>query len=212
MNRATGRKLLSSYFEAPATRLLTALGLSPNAITTIGLLGAVASAVLLGLGYLGAGGAALLLSGMLDVLDGAVARATGKASPSGALLDSVVDRVSEAVVLLGLLVFYLDDQSAFNSVFTSELGLLLVYVALAGSVMVSYVRARAEGLGVDASVGIMTRPERVAVLGVGLVLSEWWLPAATVALGLIAVLALTTSLQRVLHVRKALAQRDRGPR
>ena len=167
MNRATGRKLLSSYFEAPATRLLTALGLSPNAITMIGLLGAVASAVLLGLGYLGAGGAALLLSGMLDVLDGAVARATGKASPSGALLDSVVDRVSEAVVLLGLLVFYLDDQSAFNSVFTSELGLLLVYVALAGSVMVSYMRARAEGLGVDASGGqLVDHPAGRRVVGV----------------------------------------------
>jgi len=212
MNRATGRKLLSSYFEAPATRLLTRLGLSPNAITLIGLLGAVATAVLLSLGYLAAGGVTLLLSGMLDVLDGAVARATGKASPSGALLDSVVDRVSEAVVLLGMLVFYLDDDSAFNSVFTSELGLVLVFVALAGSVMVSYVRARAEGLGVDCSVGIMTRPERVAVLAIGLVFSEWWLPAATLALGLIAALAVVTSLQRVLYVRRALAQRDRGVR
>ena len=198
MNRATARKAFSSYIEAPAVGLLTRLGLSPNSLTLIGLLIAVASASLLSVGLLAAGGAALLVSGVFDLFDGAVARATGRATRLGALLDSLVDRVSEAAVLLGLLLFFLGNASTSGAV--------LVYAALVGSVMVSYVRARAEGLGVDCTRGVMTRPERVAVLGVGLIAGQWWAPLVQVALGVIAALTAVTTVQRVLYVRRALAE------
>jgi CDP-diacylglycerol--glycerol-3-phosphate 3-phosphatidyltransferase len=179
---------------------LAGLGFSPNGITLLGLVVAGASAYLLSVGYLAAGGGVLLASGLLDLMDGAVARATGRVTSFGAFLDSVSDRVSEAAVLLGLLIFYLDRPS------TS--GAALVYVAMVGSIMVSYTRARAEGLGLECKVGLMTRPERVAVLGVGLVVGQWQLAAVSVALGLIAALTIVTSVHRVLHIRNALARKD----
>ena len=112
------------------------------------------------------------------------------------MVDSVADRVSEAIVLLGILLFYLDRSSTTGAV--------LVYLALAGSVMVSYVRARAEGLGVDCKVGIMTRPERILFLGIGTMVGHWWLAVLTVALGVVATMAIITSAHRVIHVLRAL--------
>ncbi len=205
VGRAIARTFVSTYLQGPAATLLTRLGVSPNAITLSGLLVAGAGAYLLSLGELALGGAVLLLSGAFDLLDGAVARATGRVTRFGALLDSVVDRVSEAAILLGLLVFYLGRPSSFGS----DLGAALVFIALAGSIMVSYIRARAEGLGVECNLGVMTRPERVVILGVGLVIGQWWLPAVSVALGAIAALTMVTSLQRVAHVRRVLGDRER---
>jgi CDP-diacylglycerol--glycerol-3-phosphate 3-phosphatidyltransferase len=176
---------------------MTQMGLSPNAVTLLGLLGAGASAILLGSGLLAAGGAVLLLTSVFDLFDGALARATGRASKFGALLDSTVDRASEAVVLLGLLVHFLGEAS--------EPGAILVYIALAGSVLVSYVRARAGSLGIDCRVGVFTRPERVVALGTGLVIGQWWAPAVLVVLTAIGALTTVTTVQRVLHVRRELA-------
>ena len=191
MNRATARRVLTSYLEQPVTGLLARLGVSPNGLTLLGLVVAGASAYLLSVGLLWAGGIVLLASGVFDLFDGALARATGRASRFGALLDSVVDRVSEMVVLLGLLILYIQSSSAE--------GLVLVYLALAGSVLVSYLRARAEGLGIECRVGIMTRPERVVALGIGLVLGHWWPVAVLVVLAAIAGLAFFTSVQRLFH-------------
>lgn len=199
MNRGSARRLVSAYVEDPVTRLLAGLGLSPNSITLLGLLGAAASAYLLGAGYLAAGGAVLLLSAVFDMFDGAVARAIGKESKFGALLDSTVDRVSEAVVLLGLLVHYLNESSTSGAV--------LVFVALAGSTMVSYVRARAGGLRVDCEVGVMTRTERVVALGAGLIAGQWWSPAVLIVLAAIGALTIITTVQRVLHVRRELEKK-----
>jgi CDP-diacylglycerol---glycerol-3-phosphate 3-phosphatidyltransferase len=126
------------------------------------------------------------------MLDGALARMTGKASRFGALLDSVFDRLSEAAVLFGVLLYALDrghdDQAA------------LAFAAIVGSLMVSYVRARAEGLGVTMTDGLFTRPERVIVLGVALLVG--WL---TPALWLLAVLTLLTAFQRLYLGARALA-------
>lgn len=198
MDRATARTFLSTHAEAPAARLLAGLGVTPNALTLSGLAVAGAAAYLVAQGYLAAGGAVVLLSGLFDLLDGALARATGRVSRFGALLDSVVDRVSEAVVLLGLLVHYLDEPS--------RPGVALVYVALAASIMVSYVRARAEGLGVECKVGLLTRPERVVALGGGLIVGWWWPGTIIVVLALIAALSIITTMQRVLEVRRALSR------
>ena len=200
MNRASARSALTSYLEAPLTRLLARLGVSPNLVSLLGLVAAGGSAYLLSTERLWPGGVVLLASGVFDILDGALARATGRVSSFGALLDSVVDRVSEMVVLLGLLVFFIQRSTAE--------GMVLVYLALAASVMVSYLRARAEGLGIDGTGGIMTRPERVAILGVGLILGHWWLTAVLAALAAIAALAIVTSGQRLLHTRQMLKGRE----
>ena len=134
------------------------------------------------------------------MFDGALARATGRTSTFGALLDSVVDRTTESIVLLGLLVFFVRESSLEGAV--------LVYLALAGSVMVSYVRARAEGLGVPCSVGIMARPERVVTLGAGVIIGHWWLTGTLVALGAIAGLSTITFVWRLRHVSRAVRERE----
>ena len=200
MNRTSARRVLSSYVEIPVVRLLVRLRLSPNSLTLLGLMVAGASAYLLSIGQLWVGGIVLLVSGLFDLFDGALARATGRASRFGAFLDSVVDRVSEIVVLLGLLVFYVNRSETE--------GIVLVYLALAGSLMVSYMRARAEGLNIDCNVGVMTRPERIIALGLGLIVSYWWLTIVLVVLAAIAALTILTSAQRMAHPWRTLPRQE----
>ena len=202
VTRDAARQKLSAYVEAPAVRLMAALGLRPNALTLLGLLIAGASAYLLSQGHLAAGSATLVVSALFDQLDGALARATDSVTRFGGLLDSVVDRVAESLVLVGLLIFYLDRSATLEPV--------LIFAALAASVMVSYVRARAGGLRVDCEVGIMTRAERVAVLVVALAVGQWWVTGVTIGLSAIAGLSAVTTVQRVLHVRRALEAREAG--
>lgn len=200
MNRAAAREMLSTYLERPVTGMLAKMGVSPNMVTFAGLLGAGVSAWLISEGMLWAGGVAMLLAGALDMFDGSLARSTGKASPFGALLDSVVDRVSEIVVLLGLLIYYARSDSLEGTV--------LVYLAVGGSVMVSYLRARSEGLGIDCKVGIMTRPERVAALGVGMIIAHWFPVVMLAVLGIIAALTTLTTAQRLIHTGRSLNAGD----
>ena len=196
MNRADLRRLLSTRVEQPIARLLAALGLSPNAITLLGMAGAIAAGVLASQGLLLAAGAATLVAGILDLFDGSVARLTGRKSRFGALLDSTADRVSEAAVLVGLAVHYAGEGSIP--------GVLLSCGAMAGSMMVSYVRARAGGLRVDCEVGVFTRPERVAAMGAGLIAGQWLDAVLLVVLGATAALTAITTVQRILHVRREL--------
>ena len=189
--RTRARRVSTRYFEEPLARSLMAVGLTPNRVTLLGLLVSAGCAYLLSQGMFLAGGAVLIFAGMMDMVDGALARRSGTASPRGALLDSVVDRVAEATVFLGLLVYYLDPVS------TTEI--VLINVSLVGSFMVSYLRARGEGLGVDCRVGIMTRPERVVALAIGLLLGQ-----VTIALAVIAVLTVFTSLHRFWHIHREL--------
>jgi len=153
--------------------------------------GSVAAAVLVALGHLFAGGLLVLLSGAFDMLDGALARATGQSSRFGAFLDSVLDRLSEMALLFGFLLLYLAEDS------TS--GIWVVYVVLAGSVLVSYIRARAEGLGIKCEVGIFTRAERVIVLALGLLLNQVF-----IALCIVAALTWVTVTQRFIHVGRQI--------
>ena len=199
MNRADLRGLLSSRVEQPVSRLLAAMGLTPNAITVMGMLGAVGAGILASQGLLLAAGAATLVAGILDLFDGSVARLTGRQSKFGALLDSTADRVSEAAVLVGLAVYYAGEESL--------LGVLLSCGAMAGSMMVSYVRARAGGLRVDCEVGVFTRPERIAAMGAGLVVGQWLGVVLLVVLGATAGLTAITTVQRLLHVRRELERR-----
>ena len=179
------------YVTNPLARVLVTLHVSPNVLTLLGLAIAIGAGVLLGKGQILAGGLVMLAGASTDMLDGAVARLGGKASPFGALLDSVADRLAEAAVLGGLLAYYVGlDQPHL-------LGTYLTLGTLVASFMVSYLRARSEGLGIPADVGIMGRPERIIVLGIGLVAGY-----PLYALGVIAGLASLTVVQRVIHVAR----------
>ena len=188
------RSLLTPIVDAIA-RVLVRLGFSPSGLTVIGVLVACVAAALIAQGMLAVGGVVMLIAGVFDMFDGAVARMTDRATKFGALFDSVMDRVSEAVVLLGLLWFYLEDGE--------QLGAVLVYVSIVGSTLVSYVRARAEGLGIECKGGLMQRPERVASLGIGIIVGQWWEPAVLIVLGVIAALTVVTTVQRVVETAQA---------
>ena len=218
--RMAARGLIATYLEDPVTGLLSRLKLSPNILTLAGLVVAGAAAYLAASGLLIAAGLVLLASGAFDLLDGALARATGRVTRFGALLDSVVDRVSEVVVLLGILVFYTETNQAAatgtpalpfltTGTWAWTLEPVLVYLALSGSVMVSYIRARAEALGISCEEGMMTRPERVIALSAALVAAHWRTEALTLVLAVIAGLTALTAAQRLITVRRRL--RDEPP-
>ena len=194
------RDAVRSYFEEPGARLFKALGLTPNAVTLLGFAVCVLSAWLVASGWLIWGGAVFLAGGILDLFDGALARLTGQATPFGALLDSVFDRLGEAALFVGLGIYalrsdYTDDQRAL---FITALLLALIF-----SQGVSYLRARGEGLGVFTRAGLMTRTERVALLGIGLLLGwiPWLLPGLLI---LIAAVSCFTLFQRMFTIRNML--------
>ncbi len=190
------RSAVLRYVELPGARFLRALKFTPNSITLIGFAVTVAAAVLVGYGWLFVGGIVFLSGSALDLMDGALARLTGTTSPFGALLDSVFDRMSEAAIFVGLGVYairedFSDDYRLFF--------ILVVLLALVFSQIVSYLRARGEGLGVFTRAGIMTRPERVVLLGIGMLAGqiEWFLLA-------IAVVSCVTLFQRMFTIRDML--------
>lgn len=167
---------------------LARLGLTPNALTAIGLVLNVLVAAVIATGNLVPGGILLLIASGFDMLDGAVARATGTVTRFGGFLDSTIDRYSEAVVLGGVLVYVLGTDDY-------RIGSLLVFTAAIGSIMISYARARAEAAGWKASVGLLARPERVVVLALGLLTGQ-----VIPALWILAVGAQLTVVTRMAHV------------
>jgi CDP-diacylglycerol--glycerol-3-phosphate 3-phosphatidyltransferase len=164
------------------------LGLTANMLTVIGFILNAAVAAVIATGHPQWGGAFLLFASAFDMLDGAVARATGTTSKFGGFLDSTLDRYSESVVFLGVLIYLLDTDDA-------KTGAILVFVATVGSLMISYARARAEALGWRASVGLVARPERVILLALCLLIDRpLW------ALWALAVMTHVTAVTRILHV------------
>lgn len=185
------RKFFKGIID-PIAGFFLKVGLTPNSITAIGLLLAGLAAYFIATGRFTIGGLILLIGAPLDVIDGSMARQLGEPSKFGGFIDSVTDRYSELVVLLGLLIYYAGNGSQLESV--------LVLIAAAGSVMVSYTKARAESLGFTAKVGLLTRVERMIVMVVFLIIQH---PA--IALWIIAILANFTALQRILFVHKQAA-------
>ncbi len=183
----------------PVGRTIAKTGLTPNMISAIGYLGNLSAAAFIARGELAIGGIVMLVFSAVDLLDGAVARATNRVTRFGAVLDAVLDRLSEATVLLGLVVFYEDKGN-------SETEVILCYVALVGSVMVSYVRARAESFGIELREGLFTRPERVVLLGAALLFDF-----VLVGLWVMALLTNLTALQRLWAVRQKAAADDDSP-
>ena len=200
----------AGYLRAiePAADFLVRRRVNPNVITTIGTACTLVAATIYGFGHISIAGWFLGLTAIFDVLDGTVARRTGRETKFGAFYDSSLDRISDGAILAGLTVFYATD--------TSRHSVPMVVVCLAailGTFLTSYTRARAEGLGVDAKVGLIQRAERVVLLSApqaffGLAFDGWVLK------GIIALLAVTawiTAIQRVLFVHRATAAaaRDR---
>lgn len=199
------RLALSEYIETPGAKVLGAIGLTPNGITIMGFAVCVISAALVGNGWLLAGGIVFLLGGALDMFDGALARMSGKASPFGALMDSVFDRLGEAALFVGIGFYFL---SAGYSADTTLLYVVILLLALVFSQGVSYLRARGEGLGAFTRDGLMTRTERVIILGCGLVADGLtgfsWMP--WILLG-IAIVSCITLFQRLFTI-KSLLEKD----
>jgi CDP-diacylglycerol---glycerol-3-phosphate 3-phosphatidyltransferase len=171
---------------APIGKGLERAGISANLLTVIGLGFSVVTALLIAVGELRWAVLGLIASGFVDLLDGAVARRSGQASPRGAFFDSVTDRVSDAVVLGGV-AWYLAGQSQYQSI--------LAFAAAALSMLVSYERARAEGLGYDAKGGLMERAERMVLLGIAL-----FFDLLVPALWILIVLTAITAVQRFIKV------------
>ena len=192
----------------PVARVLSAAGLSADALTTGGLLVSLTAALLAASGAWLAAGVVVVVGALFDLFDGAVARVRDTVSPFGGFLDSTFDRIAEAAVYVGLAAGLLGPAGA-AVIFPTVAGwtpgqtvAILAVLALAASQLVSYTRARAEGIGLHASVGVAPRPERIALIAAGLVLQPfagWTLGAA---LAVITVLSLVTVGQRIRHVRR----------
>ncbi len=169
------------------------LGVSPDGLTLIGLLLTGVAAWFLAEGAFRLAALVLLVGSVCDMLDGDVARLSGRASVFGAFLDSTVDRVAELLMFLGLMIYYVRMEA---DILTA--GLCLVVAG--GSFTISYARARAEGLGVDCKVGLMERPERLVLVLIGALLGPLWM---TRILWLLGVLVWFTVMQRVVHVYRS---------
>ncbi|WP_311441100.1 CDP-alcohol phosphatidyltransferase family protein [Hoylesella buccalis] len=196
----------------PIIKGMIKMGITPNMVTTIGFVGNVVAAFLfihasqltpisMGFSWLGWGGAILLFSGLFDMMDGRLARLGNMSTTFGAFWDSTLDRYSELFSLFGITLYLMTASGIWAGVIT--------FLALVGSIMVSYVRARAEGLGIECKVGLMQRPERVVVTALaaiitGMTSNLWWLIGG---MALIAVLANITAFWRVAHCYKQLKDR-----
>jgi CDP-diacylglycerol--glycerol-3-phosphate 3-phosphatidyltransferase len=187
----------SRWLVEPIARGLHRLGVTPNALTVFGFLLNIVNAWLLASGRLRLAGVLVLAFSALDGLDGTLARLSGQATRFGAFLDSVLDRFSEAVLYFGLLVYFAHSGRQEE--------LYLTYAAIIGSQMVSYTRARAEGLGLPCQVGWFSRVERIIALCIGLV-AGWLRPV----LWLLAILTNLTALQRMLHVYRLTRASDKA--
>lgn len=204
--RRTARSVAQVFVKTPIT---------PNMLTLFGLVLNGVVAVLLATGHLVAGGVMMILAGLFDMLDGALAKITNRVSDFGAFLDSVVDRYSEAVVLLGLLLYYYSlppgEAGIINSNFVpfdpKATNIVLIYAILFGSMMISYARARAGALKIRNEVGILARPERIVLLAVGLLFRTVLLEPV---LWVLAIGTQITAVQRILHVWQVTTGKKEG--
>ena len=216
----------------PVVRVFIGLGLTPNIVTTIGLILNTVVAIIFiegaekgersDLSYIGWGGAMILFAGAFDMIDGQVARIGKMSSRFGALYDSVLDRYSELIMFLGICYYLVSHHYFFSS--------LIAFVGLIGSIMVSYTRARAEGLGIPCKEGLMQRPERVIIIGLSALAcgiigyytggNKKWdfnlfgyngiesIAVFIIPLAIVAILANFTAIQRIVFCYKYLKELD----
>jgi CDP-diacylglycerol--glycerol-3-phosphate 3-phosphatidyltransferase len=173
----------------PLARILSAMRVRPDSLTATGWALSVVAATLFAFGYTKTAGAVMLFAGLFDALDGAVARESNQISAFGAFLDSTLDRLSESAIFAGVIFFYAASGRPYET--------LLVGTAMTFSLMTSYTRARAEGLGLKCEVGLLERAGRVVILSLFSLMGF-----LLVGIGLVAAGALVTTAQRILHVRR----------
>ena len=188
-------KLIFRDLIKPIIRVFVRYNLNPNYLTTISLVLCFAAAYQFGKGSLRLGAFILLVGGLFDMIDGDVARASNRVTKFGALYDSTLDRYAEIFVFIGLLFYFINGPSIGEP--AQLLYSMLIVLGLSGSLMVSYVRARAEGLGFECKVGILQRPERIILICLGALISKYVL---VFSLAVIAVLANVTVIQRIVHI------------
>ncbi|MEE8413776.1 MAG: CDP-alcohol phosphatidyltransferase family protein [Dehalococcoidales bacterium] len=186
------RKTTSDYLTRLMVKLLARTSIAPNTVTWFGFSLNLGAAALIIYNYLFAAGFVVIVAGFFDMLDGALARKTDRVTRFGAILDSTLDRVSEAVLLLGIIA--LSVRSGFIP------GIFLASIVLPISLLVSYIRAKAEAMGLECKVGIFTRPERVIVLAFGLLLGQINYGFLAAALVIIILFSSVTVGQRLLYV------------
>ncbi len=186
------RANLAVRITNPMMGILSKSGIKPDALTFTGLVVNIGAAYVIATGHFLLGGVLVLVAGLFDLLDGALARFVKQTRKFGAILDSTVDRISEAAIFCGLLVWYMLEGSTLEVV--------LIFAVLIGSFLVSYVRARAEGLGLECKIGLFTRAERVIVLAIGLMVNQ-----IVIALLILAVFVYITVVQRLVHLRRISA-------
>jgi len=183
------RENLAHRITNPVVGILSKSGIKPDALTFVGLAIDIGAAYVIATSYFFLGGVLILISGLFDLLDGALARFANQATKFGAILDSIVDRISEAAIFCGLLIWYLPKGATLE--------IVAIFAALIGSFLVSYIRARAEGLGLECRVGLFTRAERVIVLAVGLLVNQIF-----IALWVLVVFVYITVAQRLFYLWK----------
>jgi len=190
------RKSLQVAITQPVVNFLVHLHVTPNQITWFGLIiSLMACGLIIGSQFFWAG-VVIIVGAAFDMLDGGVARATGKVSKRGAFLDSTLDRVSEGALFISLIISYNIQGEMWPLAVTAG--------AMFFSLMVSYLRARAEALNLTKTVGFFTRPERIIALAAGLLLGQWWPMMLFIALGIILVCSLATAIQRAVYIWKNL--------
>jgi CDP-diacylglycerol---glycerol-3-phosphate 3-phosphatidyltransferase len=188
------RRALASYITQPIVTFLAKSSITPNMVTWFGFILILVASALAGTGHLFAAGWVMLLSGFFDIIDGALARRTNQVTRFGGVLDSSLDRISEAAILIGIMgyfLFYSGSELVYWIV-------ILIGITMIFSFMVSYIRARAEGLGIECQVGIFTRAERVIILALGLLIGMNL--ALVIILIIVALLSIVTVIQRLVHV------------
>jgi len=193
------RRLFSNSVTPPIVRLLAKTPLTPNTLTWFGFLVSLGAVALIVTDHFLAAGIVVLAAGFFDLLDGALARLTGKTSRFGAILDSSLDRLSEGALLLALLVMFAQEEHV--------IGVLVVGLTMLGSIMVSYIRARMEGMGIECKAGFFTRPERVIILALGLLLNQFD-NALLSALGIIAFFSWVTVVERLIYAWRQTGEKS----
>lgn len=191
-NNTDFRREISKYITEPVSRFLAKTPITPSFITWFGFFLSVAAAVLVARGELLAGGITILIASSMDMFDGALARHTNTVSRFGAVLDSTLDRAAEAALFICCMVYFYNEASV--------MGLVATGIALGASQIVSYLRAKAEAMGMECKVGIFTRPERVIFIVLGLLANQLFIATAIVAL-----FSVVTAVQRFTYIHKKLS-------
>jgi CDP-diacylglycerol--glycerol-3-phosphate 3-phosphatidyltransferase len=184
------RKAFAAYITHPIVLVLAKTHITPNMVTWSGFIIILVATALAGTGHLFAAGWVIILSGFFDIIDGALARETNQVTRFGGVLDSTLDRLSEAAILLGIMIFFLSHPEKY-----ADWTILLIGFTMIASFLVSYVRSRAEGANIDCQIGIFTRAERVVILALGLLINQ-----LVIVLAIIAFMSVVTTIQRVVHV------------